>query len=310
MNPSGDVRRILRPEVVSRLSSIDLVARLVVEGFITGLHRSPYHGFSVEFSEYRPYQSGESVKNIDWRIWGRTDRFFVKQFQEETNLKSYLLLDASASMRYSSSGAAPDASGGGTSKFRYAVCLAAALAYLMLVQRDAVGLATFDDRIRAFLPPRSVFSYLHVLLSEMEKTDNRGETDLSGIFNTLAERIKRRGLIVVFSDLLDDQDSVLASLKHFRHRKHEVIVFHILDPMEKRLDFRTDAEFVDLETGEKLRTDPRQTGGTYRDAVGRFVDRYRRECRSHGIDYVAIDTSQPFDEALFRYLTRRKTIGG
>jgi uncharacterized protein (DUF58 family) len=309
MNQNGDFRSILRPEVVSRLSSIDLVARLVVEGFITGLHRSPYHGFSVEFSEYRPYQSGESVKNIDWRIWGRTDRFYVKQFQEETNLKSYLLLDASASMRYASKDASPSASGK-TSKFQYAVYLAAALAYLMLMQRDAVGLATFDDRIRAFLPPRSVFSYLHVLLSEMGKTDNRGETDLSGIFNTLAERIKRRGLIIVFSDLLDDQDSVIASLKHFRHRKHEVIVFHILDPMEKRLDFRTDAVFVDLETGEKLHTDPRQMGGTYRDSIGRFVDRYRRECRSHNIDYVAIDTSQPFDEALFRYLTRRKTIGG
>ena len=301
MNPNEDYRKYLRPDVVSRLSRIDLVARLVVEGFITGLHRSPYHGFSVEFSEYRPYQTGEATKNIDWRIWGRTDRFYVKMFQEETNLKSYLLLDASASMRYGS---------GKISKLQYAVYLAAALAYLMLVQRDAVGLATFDDRIRDFLPPRSVFSYLHVLLSEMGKTESRGETDISGIFNSLAERIKRRGLVLVFSDLLDDQDSVLTSLKHFRHQKHEVIVFHILDPKEKQLDFRTDAEFVDMESGEKLRTDPRTVGGLYRDAMGRFIERYQRECRANNIDYVSIDTSQPFDTALFRYLTRRKSIGG
>jgi uncharacterized protein (DUF58 family) len=301
MIPNEDFRKYLRPEVVSRLARMDLVARLVVEGFITGLHRSPYHGFSVEFSEYRPYQSGETIKNIDWRIWGRTDRFYVKQFQEETNLKSYLLLDASASMNYSS---------GKVSKLQYATYLAAALAYLMLLQKDAVGLVTFDEKIRTYMPPRSVFSYLHVLLNEMGKTVTRGETDISGIFNALAERIKRRGLVLVFSDLLDDQDSVLTSLKHFRHQKHEVIVFHILDPMEKRLNLRTDALFVDMESGESLHTDPRQMGENYRYSIHRFIDRYQRECRSNNIDYVPIVTDRPFDEALFAYLTRRKTIGG
>jgi uncharacterized protein (DUF58 family) len=300
-HPNENFRKYLHPEVVSRLSRMDLVARLVVEGFITGLHRSPYHGFSVEFSEYRPYQSGETIKNIDWRIWGRTDRFYVKQFQEETNLKSYLLLDASASMNYSS---------GKVSKLQYATYLAAALAYLMLLQRDAVGLVTFDEKIRTYIPPRSVFSYLHVLLSEMGKTVTRGETDISGIFNALAERIDRRGLVLIFSDLLDDQDSVLTSLKHFRHQKHEVIVFHILDPMEKQLNFRTDSLFVDMESGESLHTDPRHMGESYRHSVHRFIDRYKRECRSNNIDYIPIETNQPFDEALFKYLTRRKTIGG
>jgi uncharacterized protein (DUF58 family) len=294
-------QKYLQPDVVSRLAGMDLVARLVVEGFITGLHRSPYHGFSAEFSEYRPYQSGEAIKNIDWRIWGRTDRFYVKQFQEETNLKSYLLLDASASMNYSS---------GKISKLQYAIYLASALSYLMLLQRDAVGLVTFDEKIRTYLPPRSVSSYLHVLLHEMGELVTKGETDISGIFNVLAERINRRGLILIFSDLLDDQDSVLTSLKHFRHQKHEVIVFHILDPMEKHLNFGSDALFVDMESGESLHADPRQLGENYRHSVDHFIDRYKRESRANKIDYVPICTDQPFDGALFSYLTRRKTIGG
>jgi uncharacterized protein (DUF58 family) len=296
-----DYRKFLQPETVSRLARMDIVARLVVEGFITGLHRSPYHGFSVEFSEYRPYQSGETIKNIDWRIWGRTDRFYVKQFQEETNLKSYILLDASSSMNYSS---------GNVTKLQYVTYLAAALAYLMLMQRDAVGLVVFDEKIRTYIPPRSVFSYLHVLLHEMGKTSSGGETDISGIFNALAERIKRRGLVLVFSDLLDNPDSVLTSLKHFRHQKHEVIVFHVLDPAEKSLDFRTDTLFVDMESGETLHTDPRHLGDDYRRSMDEFVGRYRRECRSANIDYVPLVTSQPFDQALFSYLTRRKTLGG
>jgi uncharacterized protein (DUF58 family) len=294
-------RKYLQPEVVSRLSRLDLVAKLVVEGFITGLHRSPYHGFSVEFSEYRPYLPGEPTKNIDWKIWGRTDRFYVKRFEEETNLKTYMLLDASASMGYAS---------GTVSKLQYAAFLSAALSYLMLLQRDAVGLASFDDKLRSFIPPRSAFSYLHVLLAEIDSLKPAGETDISVILHRLAERIKRRGLILVFSDLLDDQESVLAALKHFRHQKHEVIVFHVLDPTEKRMTFGSDTVFVDSETGEKLHTDPRHMRLEYDRSMRLFIERYKRECRGSGIDYVQADTSVPFEESLFRYLAKRKKIGG
>ncbi len=301
MKSPEDSRRFLRPEIVSRISRMDLVARLVVEGFITGLHRSPYHGFSVEFSELRPYLPGETTRHIDWKLWGRTDRYYVKRYEEETNLKAYLLLDASASMGFSS---------GSVTKLYYAQVLAASLAFLMLRQRDAVGLVTFDEKIRAFLPPRSVPSYLHVLLAEMEKTAPSGETAISVLFHRLAERLKRRGLVVIFSDLLDDPDAVLAALKHFRHQKHEVIVFHILDPLEKSLDFRSDTLFVDAETGERLHADPRSLGDAYRDSMRLFSERIRRECRAADIDYAAIETSQPFDAALFRYLTRRKRMGG
>lgn len=296
-----DYRKYLRPEVVSRLSRLDLVARLVVEGFITGLHRSPYHGFSVEFSEYRPYMPGDPIRNIDWKVWGRTDRYYVKQFEEETNLRAYLLLDASGSMGYTS---------GRLTKLRYATYLTASLSYLMLLQRDAVGLVTFDKKIRSYLPPRSVFSTLHILLTKLDRLKSGGETRLSNTFHDLAERIKRRGLIIILSDLLDDPEEVLASLKHFRHRKHEVIVFHILDPMERTFNFKKDALFIDMETGEKIQTQPWHIRSEYRKKVNNFLYRYKRECREHRIDYVAAETSQPFDIALFNYLAKRKKIGG
>ena len=301
MIPTTDYRKYLRPEVVSRLSRLDLVARLVVEGFITGLHRSPYHGFSVEFSEYRPYMPGDPLRHIDWKVWGRTDRYYVKQFEEETNLRAYLLLDCSGSMAYTS---------GEVTKLNYAMYLSAALSYLMLLQRDAVGLVTFDKKIRSFFPPRSVFSYLHVLLKEMDGLKCGGETRLSDTFHDLAERIKRRGLIIVLSDLLDKPEDVLTALKHFRHRKHEVIVFHILDPMERNFDFKKDTIFIDMETGEKVQAQPWHIRSEYKEKMRGFLDHYKRECRQHRIDYVPSDTSQPFDTALFNYLVMRKKIGG
>ena len=296
-----DYRKYLKPEVVYRLSRLDLVARLVVEGFITGLHRSPYHGFSVEFSEYRPYMPGDPLRHVDWKVWGRTDRFYVKQFEEETNLRAYLLLDSSGSMGYTS---------GNVTKLQYAVYLSAALSYLMLLQRDAVGVVTFDTKIRSYLPPRSVFSYLHVLLREMDQLKSRGKTHVSNTFHDLAERLKRRGLIIVLSDLFDDPVDVLNALKHFRHRKHEVIVFHILDPMETTFGFEGDTLFVDMETGDKIHTQPWHIRSEYRKKVDQFLEDYKRECRQHRIDYVAMDTSQPFDMALFKYLVMRKRIGG
>jgi uncharacterized protein (DUF58 family) len=301
MPAQNDYRKYLQPDVVSRLSGLDLVARLVVEGFITGLHRSPYHGFSVEFSEYRPYIPGDPLRHIDWKVLGRTDRYYLKQFEEETNLRAMLLLDASGSMGYTSTG---------IDKLQYAIYLSAALSYLFLLQRDAVGLVTFDDHIRAFLPPRSVFSYLHVLLKEMSGLKSGGETRVAHTFHQLAERIKRRGLIVVLSDLMDHPDRVLTALKHFRHRKHEVIVFHILDPKEKSFSFDRDAVFIDMETDERVETQPWQMRAEYQLLMTGMLDRFKRECRQHRIDYVLLDTTQPFDTALFRYLAARKRMGG
>ncbi len=298
--PGTDYRKYLSPEVVSRLGRMDLVARLVVEGFITGLHRSPYHGFSAEFAEHRPYMPGDPVKDIDWKAYGKSDRLYVKEFEEETNLKAYILLDQSGSMGFSS---------GGVSKLEYARYLAAALSSLLLRQRDAVGLITFDRRIRRYLPPRSVQSYLHVLLQELAKAESSEETDLGGVLHEMAERIERRGLIIVLSDLMDDPDRVLAGLKHFRHRKHEVLVFHILDPRERDFSFGKKARFVDLETGEEIATEAWHIQRAYRERMNALIQKFQRDCREHFIDYVGVDTSQDFDAALFGYLAKRKRLG-
>ena len=296
-----DYRKFLKPETVSKLANMDLVARLVVEGFITGLHKSPYHGFSVEFAEHRQYMPGDEIKHVDWKVYGKTDRYYVKQFEEETNLKAYLLVDASGSMGYSSNG---------ISKLQYATYLCAALTYLMLKQRDSVGLVTFDERIRKYIPPRSVSTYLHVILKELEQTECSQKTNVSVTFHELAERIKRRGLIIIFSDLLDDPRRVMSGLKHFRHKKHEVIVFQILDPIERTFNFHRDARFKDLETGEEISTQPWHIRGEYRKLMSQFIDNYKKQCRENRIDHVVMDTSQDFDRALVQYLIKRKKIGG
>ena len=294
-------RKFLRPEVVSKLANMTLRARLVVEGFIVGLHRSPYHGFSVEFAEHRQYMPGDEIKHLDWKVYGKTDRFYVKQFEEETNLKSYILLDASGSMGYASNA---------ISKLNYASYLAAALTYLMLKQQDSVGLVIFDQKIRKYVPPRSISTYLTLILKELDKVKSSHLTNVSTAFHQLAERIKRRGLIIVLSDLFDEPERVLNGLKHFRHKKHEVIVFHILDPKEQHFDFGGEVIFKDLETGEQILTQPWHIRQDYRQQMQDFLSFYRRQCLENRIDYVLMDTSEPFDKALFEYLIKRKKIGG
>ncbi|MCI0513369.1 DUF58 domain-containing protein [candidate division KSB1 bacterium] len=296
-----DYLKYLRPEVVSRLANLELRARLVVEGFITGLHRSPYHGFSVEFAEHRPYMPGDEIKHVDWKVYAKTDRFYVKQFEEETNLKAYLLLDCSGSMGYQTAT---------ISKFDYAAYLTAALAYLMIRQRDAVGLAAFDQTMRYYLPPRSMQSYLHQILKHLESTRPAAKTNISATLHQMAERIKRRGLIVILSDLFDDPAAILSGLKHFRHRNHEVIVFHILDPLELSFDFKRDAIFVDLETDEEMNTQPWHIRQAYQARMQQFIQAYKNGCRENNIDYVLMDTARNFDKALFEYLVKRKRIGG
>ncbi|MFQ5649711.1 MAG: DUF58 domain-containing protein [bacterium] len=297
----GDYRKYLKPEIVSKLSSMDLRARLVVEGFITGLHKSPYHGFSVEFAEHRQYMPGDEIKHVDWKVYGKTDRFYVKQFEEETNLKSYLLLDASASMGYASST---------LSKLQYASYLAGALAYLMIRQRDAVGLVTFDEKIRRYLPPHSVTTYLHEILLELDKTEHSSKTDLASALHQMADRIQRRGLIILFSDLLDEPQQVMSGLKHFRYKKNEVIVFQILDPLELSFDFPQDAVFKDLESGEEINTQPWHIRNDYRAQVAEFNHMYKKFCREHQIEFVSLSTKQSYDRALIEYLLKRKRIGG
>jgi uncharacterized protein (DUF58 family) len=275
---------------------MEMKARLVVEGFITGLHKSPYHGFSVEFAEHRQYMPGDPIRDIDWKVFAKSDRYYVKEFEEETNLKSYILLDASASMSFTSSR---------ITKFDYAANLAAALAYLMLTQRDAAGLVTFDERIRTFIPPKSASVHLHALLTTLAGVKPAEGTDAGLALHEMADRIKRRGLIIVLSDLWDDPERVLTGLKHFRHRKHEVIVFHILDPAERDFSFTDEALFKDMETGEEISTLPWQIRSEYQRTMGAHIEKFRRDCRQSFIDYVPLDTSIPYDQALFSYLGKR-----
>ena len=244
---------------------------------------------------------GDPLRDLDWKAYGKTERLYVKQYEEETNLKAYLLLDISGSMDFQS--------GGPLSKFRYASCLAAALTYLMLRQRDAVGLMLFRERITSFVPPRSVQSHLQVLLREISQARPASDTRMAPAFHDLAERISRRGLIVVFSDLLDDPDEVLAGLRHFRHRGHEVIVFHVLDPRERDLDFRRETRFYDLEDPEQtITTQPRHIQTEYREMMDNLIRTYRYHCAEGQIDYVLLDSATPFDVALSRYLVRRKRV--
>ncbi len=300
-------RKYLKATTVSRLANMNLRARLVVEGFITGLHRSPYHGFSVEFAEHRQYMPGDEIRHIDWKVYGKTDRFYVKQFEEETNLKSYLLVDQSASMGIAHEGR--------VSKFQYASYLAAALSYLMIHQRDAVGLTLFNQMITRHLPPRSVMSYLSVLLGELENAKVSGSAEWMTSLHRVAEQIKRRGLVILLSDFMprdldNDPKQILTGLKHFRHRHHEVLVFQVLDRMDYRFDFHDDAIFEDAESGASLPTQPNHIRAAVQKEIDEYLDWFKRQCRENNIDYQLLDTSMDFDHGLLQFLLKRKRMNG
>lgn len=296
-----DYRKYLQPDVVAKLVNMELVARLVVEGFITGLHKSPYHGFSVEFAEHRQYMPGDEIKHIDWKIYGKTDRYYIKQFEEETNLKAYIVLDASSSMSFSS--------GGRISKLAYASYITAALSQLMIQQRDAVGLTLYDEKIRAYLPPHATKTYLREILRQLEHLEAGNKTATANSLHEIAERIKRRGLVIILSDLFDRPEEVMGALRHFRHKKNEVIVMQILDPLERSFAFGRDAVFKDLETAEELTTQPWHIQKAYQESMQAFLNTYKRSCRENNIDYVLLDTSMPFDVALIEYLHKRQRMG-
>lgn len=290
-------RTFLDPTVIAKLSSISLKARYIVEGTIAGLHKSPYHGFSVEFSEHREYVEGDEIRHIDWKLYGKSDKYYVKQFEEESNLRCYLLLDSSNSMGYSSDGK--------MTKLEYGSYVVASLAYLMVKQGDAVGFMTFNEDIADFVPPRSTLSHIKVIHDKLENLKPSKKTNISKALTDLAKNIKRRGLIIVISDLFDDPKRVLDSLKHFRYRKHEVVVLHILDTAELEFPFNDFILFEDMESDLKVMADSKAIRNEYLSRIRAFMDELRDNCRKNRIDYALFDTSTPLDVTLATYLLRR-----
>jgi len=296
--------------VLARIDSMQLLAKVVVEGFILGLHRSPYRGFSVEFAEYRQYSPGDEVKHVDWKVYGKTDRYYIKQFEEETNLTCYIIVDASASMgyRHIPEGASASSHAGFT-KLQYASRIAACLSYFMMRQRDAAGLMIFDTKIRTALPPRLRQTHLKHMLAALETAEPGGETNISGPLHELAEGLKRKGLVILISDLLDDPEKVISALQHFRFQGHEVIVFQVMDNGELSFPFNTMTEFTDMETGQKMMVSPEGIKSVYMKELQEFLTAYEKGCASIHADYKLFDTSKPLEIVLSEYLHRRSRMG-
>ncbi len=293
---NGD-KNYFDPRVLAGISNLYLRARWVVEGLMSGVHRSRSKGFSVEFEEHREYSPGDEIRRIDWKALGKFDRYFIKEYEDETNLRAYLLLDASASMNYAS---------GGITKFDYGCTLTASLAYLILKQQDAAGLVTFSNRIESFIPPKAKRDYLIQILHALETRGPAGETNVGRILEDIAGQIKRRGLVILVSDLLDDPAQILKGLRLFRFKGNDVIVFHLLDPAELDLPFDGNILFEDLEElNLKVIADPRTIRKTYQEVVGEFITEMRKQCHNDAIDYQLISTSTPLDQALASYLSWR-----
>jgi uncharacterized protein (DUF58 family) len=290
-------QKYLDPHTLASLEGLDLQARMVVEGYVAGMHPSPYHGFSVEFAEHREYVPGDDIRHVDWKVWSKTDKLYLKQYEEETNLLTYLLLDTSESMAY--------ASGDNVSKLQYAQIIAASLSYLILQQQDSVGLVVYDDAVRRYLKPAGQTSQLKEILRLLDVTPAREKSDLGLVFNDLAERFKKRGVVVVLSDLFDDVSRIITGLKHFRHRRHEVIVFHVLDPAELDFPFRDTTLFKGLEGMPEILTDPHALKRAYQVELGLFLEELEKGCRMVDIDYVPLRTDQSLDVALSSYLASR-----
>jgi uncharacterized protein (DUF58 family) len=296
MDQTQDLHRYLDPLALAKVGSLELQARLIVEGYLSGMHKSPYHGFSVEFAQHREYVPGDDIKHVDWKVYGRTGRFFLKQYEEETNLVLWLLLDVSESMRYGS---------GPVTKYDYACMSAAALAYLTLHQQDSVGLVTFDNQVRSFLKPSSQPSHLKEMVTVMNRGAPREKTRLAPIFHDLAERLNRRAIIVLLSDLFDEPADILAGLQHLRYKRHEVVVLHVLDGAELDFPFQEATLFRGLEQYGELLTDPRALRAGYLEQVEGFIAQLRRGCRNQNIDYVPLRTDRDLGVALSSYLAHR-----
>lgn len=292
-----DPRRYLDPLTLAKVRGLELRARLVVEGYLSGQHKSPYHGFSVEFAQHREYVPGDDLKHIDWKVYGRTNRFYLKQYEEETNLVCWILLDVSESMRYGSQE--------GMTKYDYACVAAAALAYLVLHQADAIGFVTFDRQVRSFLKPSTQPTHLKEMVHVMNQGVGVEKTQMGPLFHDLAERINRRALIFILSDMFDEVPQLLAGLKHLRHKRHEVILWNILDAAELTFPFQEATLFRGLEEYPELLTDPRTLRQSYLEQVDVFVNELKRGCRDQNIDYVQLRTDTPLSVALSSYLAHR-----
>lgn len=297
--------RYLSPDTVAKLRGLNLRARSIVAGFISGMHRSAYHGFSVEFAEHRQYVPGDDTRYIDWRIFGRADRLYIKEYEEETNLRCNILLDASKSMAYGG----PDANKGRT-KFEYGATLAAHLAYLLISQQDAAGLITFDHEIRERLPSATGKRQLNDMLTLLEGSQPDAQTDVKLLFHRLAEELRKRSMVILISDLLADPDEIVDGLEHICFAGHELIVFHVMDHHEWTLPFIEDIRFEGLEDDAELLVDPQSLQASYVRAVERFRTRVESTCLRHKADYIPVDTRDPVNVVLTGYLARRAGRGG
>ena len=297
--------KYLDPKTLDKIKRLDVRARLVVEGFITGQHRSPYNGFAIEFAAHREYAPGDDLRHIDWKVWSKTDRLYIKEYEEETNLKCHLIVDCSKSMRYGETT--------GWSKFDYAATCAASLGYMMQQQQDAVGMVMFSNKIEKNFKTSSHPSHLKMLFHELEKTEPDDTTDMSEPFLALAAQIRQRGMVVLFSDLFLDPDVLAKSLSQFRLRRHEVVVFHVMHHDELEFPFQDNTLFRGMEVAGELHTEPRALRKSYMEAVDRYMTRVKKACAVAGIDHVLLDTSKPLDGVLSSYLnfrakSRRKLI--
>jgi uncharacterized protein (DUF58 family) len=292
--------RYLDPEGLARVGNMELVARQVVEGFLTGRHRSPYHGFSVEYLDHRAYTPGDELRTLDWKILARTNKYYVKLFQDETNLRACILLDCSRSMGFKS---------GALSKLEYGSYLAAALTYLMLHQNDAVGMVVFDREIRHYLPPRARPTQFRRVLDLLDNTPAEGDTDIGAILHQVAERIRRRGLVIVISDLLDDVTSIVNGLQHFRHDNHEVLVLHLMDDAELTFPYDRLTRFKDMEGVGRVVVNPKSLRTRYLARLNGFLDKLKSDCFERKISYNLVNTTQPYDVFLAEYLEKRARLG-
>jgi len=296
----ASARKYLDPKLLGRLRNMDLVARCAVEGFFAGLHPSPFHGFSVEYSDHRHYRPGDELRFLDWKMFGRSDKLYIKQFQQETNVTVYILLDSSNSMTF--------AGHGPVRKIDYGSFLAAALAYMMLGQGDSVSLVLFGQRIRTRIPPTSRRTGLHVILTTLENNKAHGRTNLPAVLHTIADTTTRRGLIILISDLLDDETPLYQGLSHLKYLNHDVILFHSLDRQELKLEYEGLVHFEDLESGAAVRTFPASLRQAYQRRVAAFIENVEKTAGQSGIDYCLLDTSEPLDKALIAYLAKRKRM--
>ncbi|MDJ0783301.1 MAG: DUF58 domain-containing protein [Desulfosarcinaceae bacterium] len=294
--PSVRLPDVLDPSLLASIANLELRARVAVEGFLAGLHKSPHHGFSTEFSDYRHYFPGDDMRYVDWKVYARSGKLYLKQFEDETNLSCHILLDCSASMGYGS---------GSVTKLEFARTLAASLAYFISGQRDAVGLITFDQKIRHYLPSRFRRGHLMNILGALSKTTSGQATNILRPVADLAHSLKRKGLVILISDLLDDVDATAGALQQLRAQGSDVIVFHVLDEAELTFPFERIADFVDSETHEVQKSVPQQVRETYLQEIGRFCDFFKEKCRSGGMDYCLLNTAKPMNIALASYLSKR-----